>query len=556
MNDQIFWIVLKRLRIPFLVIIVTFAIAILGLTLIDGVDDQGHIYRMSFFDAFYFVSYMASTIGFGEAPYTFTYSQRIWVSGIIYLTVIGWFYAIGSIVALIQDEALRKAIQRNRFNRQVHALTEPFYIMLGYNSVIKSIINRIHENNYRFVVLDKDKTKIDALMLENFYPHVPAIDGDVTNQQMLKLAGIHRKNCVGIISLFKDDTKNTQIATVCKLLNKKIDIIVKGSSPRHLEHFKSMNLKHVQDPFNTISKRIYYSITAPHIWLLEMWAYGHSLNLRKRDLFPKGKYILCGYGRMGKALEIGLQKAGIEYLTYKIDSKIYEKEKGTTLFGDEEDTQKLLELGVNDAACIIAATKDDLLNLTILNKAKNLNPNIFTVARENSIDELTMFQAAKINKIYILEQILADTTYTFISQPLLDAFVHEVRKRDEAWGQIIVNMLNNIIEGNPEYFELTINREETFALALELEKGTEITLANLRRSRENREELLPIVFLLLKREKELFLIPDSQMKIELGDKLLVVADYEHQEDFEYIINNIYELNYILGIEEKKWFGIL
>jgi len=219
MNDQIFWIVLKRLRIPFLVIIVTFAIAILGLTLIDGVDDQGNVYRMTFFDAFYFVSYMASTIGFGEAPYTFTYSQRIWVSGIIYLTVIGWFYAIGSIVALIQDEALRKAIHRNRFSRQVHSLTEPFYIMLGYNSVIKSIINRVHENDYRFVVLDKDKTKIDALMLENFYPHVPAIDGDVTNQQMLKLAGIHQKNCVGVISLFKDDTKNTQIATVCKLLN-------------------------------------------------------------------------------------------------------------------------------------------------------------------------------------------------------------------------------------------------------------------------------------------------------------------------------------------------
>ena len=554
MNDQIFWIVLKRLRIPFLVIIVTFAIAILGLTLIDGVDDQGHVYRMTFFDAFYFVSYMASTIGFGEAPYTFTYSQRIWVSGIIYLTVIGWFYAIGSIVALIQDEALRKAIQRNRFNRQVHALTEPFYIMLGYNSVIKSIINRVHENDYRFVVLDKDKSKIDALMLENFYPNVPAIDGDVTNQQMLKLAGIHRKNCVGVISLFKDDTKNTQIATVCKLLNKKIDIIVKGSSPRHLEHFRSMNLKHVQDPFSTISKRIYYSITAPHIWLLEMWAYGHSLNLRKRDLFPKGKYIICGYGRMGQALEIGLQKAGVEYITYDIDAKTYEKQKGTTLFGDDEDTKKLIELGVNDAACIIAATKDDLLNLTILNKAKKLNHNIFTVARENSIDELTMFQAAKINKIYVLEQILADTTYIFISQPLLDAFVHEVRKRDEEWGVIIVNMLNHIIGGNPDYFEITISQEDTYALALHLEKGEEITLANLRRSRANRDELLPIIFLLLKRESEIFLIPDSQMKIEMGDKLLVVADHEHKEDFEYIINNIYELNYILGVEKQNWWN--
>jgi Trk K+ transport system NAD-binding subunit len=546
MNDQIFWIVLKRLRIPFLVIIVTFAISIIGLILIGGVDDQGRPYHMSFFDAFYFVSYMATTIGFGEAPYTFTYPQRMWVSGIIYMTVIGWFYAIGSIVTLIQDDALRKALNRNRFRKQVRALGEPFYITLGYNEVIKEIINRISIDDYRFVVLDKDELKIDELMLENFYPHVPAIAADVTNQYMLKMAGIHRKNCVGIISLFKDDTKNTQIATICKLLNKKIDIIVKGSSPRHLEHFKSMGLKHVQDPFDIVSKRIYYSITAPHIWLLEMWAYGHSLNLRNRDQLPHGKYIVCGYGHMGKAIEKGLKKAEIEYVMYDLEAKAYEKKNGTTIFGDTKDREKLLELGVENADCIIAATKDDLLNLTLLNKAKKLNPNIFTIARENSIKELTMFQAAKINKIYVIEKILAESTYNCISKPLLDIFIFEVRKKDEEWAKIIVNMLSNITGMSPDYFEVEINLENAYALSLALEKGEEITLANIRRSRENRDEVLPIVFLLLKREEEIILVPDSQISLKLGDQLLIVSNDEYKEDFEYIINNLYELDYILG----------
>ncbi len=78
------------------------------MVLIPGMDDQGHPYNLSFFDAFYFVSYMASTIGFGEAPYSFTYPQRLWVSFCIYLTVIGWFYGIGSLVALIQDKRLSR----------------------------------------------------------------------------------------------------------------------------------------------------------------------------------------------------------------------------------------------------------------------------------------------------------------------------------------------------------------------------------------------------------------------------------------------------------------
>ncbi len=548
MNDQIFWIVLKRLRTPFLVIIVTFTISILGLILIGGVDDEGKPYHMSFFDAFYFVSYMATTIGFGEAPYTFTYPQRMWVSGIIYMTVIGWFYAIGSIVTLVQDEALRKALNRNRFRKQVKTLGDPFYIMLGYNGVIKEIINRVGINDYRFVVLDKDESKIDELMLENFYPHVPAIAADVTKQYVLKMAGIHRKNCIGVISLFKDDTKNTQIATICQLLNKKIDIIVKGSSPRHLEHFKSMGLKHVQDPFNIISKRIFYSITAPNIWLLEMWAYGHSLNLRNRDCLPKGRYILCGYGRMGKAIEKGLKKAGVEYIIYDIESKKYEKENDTTIFGDKKDTEKLLELGIEHSACIIAATKDDLLNLTLLNKAKKLNPNIFTIARENSLEELTIFQAAKINKIYILEKILAESTYNYISKPLLDTFILEVRKQTEEWAQVIVNMLNHVTGMTPDYFELEIDLENAYALTLALERGEKISLAQLRRSRADRTEILPIVFLLLKRDEEIFLVPDSQILVKNGDKLLIVAHDEYKEDFEYIVNNLYELDYVLANE--------
>jgi Trk K+ transport system NAD-binding subunit len=546
MNDQIIWIVLKRLRTPFLVIIVTFAISIIGLMLIDGADNTGKVYHMSFFDAFYFISYTASTIGFGETPYVFTYPQRMWVSASIYITVIGWFYGIGTIISLIQDETLRKAISRNRFQKQVRGLINPFYIILGYNSITKDIINRINKNEFRIVVLDKSEEKIEELILENFYPNVPAFVGEATNQKMLHIAGIHQKNCLGIISLFENDVKNIEIATICKLLNKKIDVIVKASSPQHLEYFHSIGLQHIQNPFEIISKRMYYSITAPHIWLLEMWIYGHALNLRNRDLLPHGRYIICGYGRMGKAIEEGLKKAGIEYVLYDLNSQEYKTKKKTTIFGDEEDVEKLLELGVMHSECIISATKDDLLNLTILNKAKALNPNIYTIARENSLDDINIFQAAKIDRIYVLERILADTTYNYLAQPLTEIFIQEIRKKDEDWAVVIVNMLHTITGLNPDYFELIINEESAYALSRKLANGTKITLSNLRRSREDRHKLLHIVYLLLKRGDEIFLMPESHMELQLGDELLIVADEESWNDFEYIINNIHELKYILG----------
>jgi len=549
MNEQIIWIVLKRLRVPFFVIIVTFAISILGMVLIPAMDDQGHPYHMTFFDAFYFVSYMASTIGFGEAPYAFTYPQRMWVSFTIYFTVVGWFYGIGAIVALIQDEGLRRAINLNIFRKQVQNLHEPFYIILGYNAITKTIINKINGVDYRVVVLDKSQEKIEELVLENFYPHVPASVGDGTNQQMLKMSGIHQKNCRGVISLFENDMVNANIATVCMLLNKKIDIIIKATSPQQVAHFKNMGLKHVQNPFDIISKRIYFGITSPHIWLLEMWMYGHILKIKGRDKFPSGKYIIYGSGQMGQAVARGLQKAGVEYVLQDFNSQKYVERKESTIFGDAEDMQQLIDLGIKESASIIAATKNDILNLTILNSAKELNPDIFTMARENSLDDLNIFKAAKINKIYVVEQILADATYNFISRPLVDMFIKEARKQTEEWAEIVVNILNNVTGMNPNHFETQLNYENAYALSLELQNGEKVTLANLRRSRENRDELLPIVFLLLKRGDEVFLMPDSQQPLQLDDELLIVADEDLYEDFQYIVNNIYELNYVLGREE-------
>ncbi len=552
MNEQIIWIVLKRLRTPFLVIIITFSITILGLVLIPGTDNNGNPYQMTFFDAFYFVTYMASTIGFGEAPYTFNYDQRIWVSLAIYFTVIGWFYGIGAIVSLIQDESLRKALNTNFFRNHVKRINKPFYIILGYNSITKSIIDRLNGKDHRVVVLDRDDKKIDELILENFYPDVPAFVGEATNQKMLKIAGIYQKNCVGIISLFENDMVNSKIATISKLLNKKLEIIVKATSQQQLEHFKSMDLKHVKNPFDIISKRIYYGITSPHIWLLEMWMYGHILKLKKRDHFPKGKYIIYGKGRMGKAIERGLEKANIEYVIKEFDSQKYIEEKSTTIFGDDEDIQSLLSLGVKESACIIAATKNDLLNLTILNKAKQLNPKIFTMARENALDDLNIFQASKINKIYIVEKILADATYNYIARPLADLFIQEVRKKNDEWAENIVHMLNDIAGMNPMYFETQFNDKNAYALTLKLqEEEKKITLADLKRSRTDRNQFLHIAYLLLKRGNEVYLMPDVHMNLKVGDELLIVSDEKNYNDFEYIINNIYELEYVLGLDNSK-----
>ncbi len=536
------------MRVPFLVIIVTFSISILGLTLIPGLDDQGHPYKMSFFDAFYFVSYMASTIGFGEAPYTFTYPQRMWVSACIYLTVIGWFYGIGAIVALVQDKRLAREIDIARFRKKIRDITEPFTIILGYNNVTHQIIDRLNREGIRVVVVDRDETKIETLDLENFIPEVPSLAADVTTPQTLKMAGIYQKNCQALVSLFDDDIKNTKIALLAKLLNKRIKLVIKSTTQTQSEHLLNLGVRYIEDPFQFISNRMYLALTSPSLWLLEMWIFGHILKLRGREVLPHGKYIICGYGRMGHALEAALKKAKMPYSYIDIKSNDYKEEKQSAVFGDAQDYKELIDAGIKEAAAIIAATKDDLINLTILTTAKKLNPNIYTIGRENTLDDLSIFKAARINRIYILEQILAEFTYLFIARPLAYRFVRLLHTKDEAWGERLVKQMHELLGENPLHFELTLNEEQAYALNRELSRGRRIRLGEILRSREDRTKPLNVIVLLCKEsdERQIHLLPSKDLELEADMKLLIAALDESKIDLEYIVNNYYELEYVLS----------
>jgi len=553
-GNNTIWIIIRRMRMPFLVIIVTFSVSILGLTLIPGIDDQGKPYTMGFFDAFYFVSYMASTIGFGEAPYTFTYPQRLWVSFCIYLTVIGWFYGIGTIIALIQDQKLARELSIARFRNRISKISEPFIIILGYNNVTHKIIDWLNRAAIRVVVIDKNNEKINTLELENFIPEVPALTADVTQPEVLKLAGIHKKNCEGVISLFDNDLKNTKIALMCRLLNKHLKLVIKSTTSSQTEHLHNLGIRYIEDPFRFISNRFYLALTSEDLWLLEMWIFGHILKIRDREILPKGDYILCGYGRMGQALGEALEKADIPYTYIDLKTSDYKSKKQSAIFGDAEDHDILLRAGVKKASVIIAATKDDLINLTILSTAKKFNKHIYTIARENTLDDLSIFKSARINRVYILEQILSEFTYLFIARPLAYKFVRLIHSQHEMWGKRLVERMQKKIGDNPKHFEITVSEEQTYALYHELTGGTVITLETLKRSRADYRKPLKLIFLLAVDDTSVNLLPEDDLVLKPGMQFLIASTSEAQNDFEYITNNYYELYYVMTGREKK-FGL-
>ena len=176
--QNLIYLLLRRMRLPLIVVILAYAISILGMVLAPGLDDQGNPWNMNFFHAFYFVSFMGSTIGFGEIPYPFSDIQRMWTTVAMYMTVLSWLYAIGSLFAVIQDPAFKRVLAFTTFTRAVRRLHEPFYIVCGMGDAGHLIVRELTDDGLRCVCLDRNEQRIQGLRLENFPIGVPALTAD------------------------------------------------------------------------------------------------------------------------------------------------------------------------------------------------------------------------------------------------------------------------------------------------------------------------------------------------------------------------------------------
>ncbi len=141
---------------------------------------------------------------------------------------------------------------------------------------------------------------------------------------------------------------------------------------------------------------------------------------------------------------------------------------------------------------------------------------------------------------------MAEFTYLFIARPLAYKFVKLLHNKDEEWGKELVSRMKRELGENPIHFEIKITKESAFALCDRLSSGEKITLGMIKRSREDWKKRIRLIFLFCKFGKDKYIIlPDDDVEIKEGMRLLIASTEESKIDFEYIINNYYELRYVL-----------
>ncbi len=550
MQNSLF-LLLRRLRTPLVLLILVYAIAVLGLVLIPGVDAQGRPWHVSFFHAFYIVSYTATTIGFGELPYAFTDAQRMWLTATIYASVVVWLYAIGALLAAAQDPAFRAIRVENAFTRAVRRIREPFYLVCGYGDTGALLVRALADSGIRAVVLDRDAERIAALELEELPMAIPGLRGDASQPATLLRAGLAHPHCQGVIALTDRDEVNLKVAITSKLLRPNLPTICRADTQDVADNMASFGTDHIINAFDTFAGRLAMALHSPGMYLLYEWMTAAPHEPLREPIFPPvGRWILCGYGRFGKAVHARLVREGVVATVVEADPVRTQPPPGSVV-GRGTEAVTLEEAHVREAVGIVAGTDNDANNLSIIMTARELNPGLFMVARQNETQNDALFRAARLDLLMQRSSVIAHKIFALLTTPLLTEFLDLARRQGNDWANQLVSRLGGIVgDEAPETWGLTISATEAPALYAGLGEGQTVSVGDLWRDPRNREERLPGIALLLKRGELEILVPDEATPLQQGDQLLLAGRVEARRQLSWIARNHNSFTYLVTGRES------
>jgi len=549
MNNLLF-LFLRRLRFPLVTLISVYAVSIFGMTLIPGQDADGNLWYMDFFHAFYFVSFMGTTIGFGEVPYEFTDAQRMWVTFSIYATVIAWLYGIGTMLSVVQEPMFGRLMRLRRFKAQVRNLREPFYLVCGYGVTGRLLVHQLAKRGIRTVVVDIRQDRIDALELDNLPLPVPALCADASLPDMLDHAGLQHPKCTGVLALTNEDRVNLAIAIASKLLMPKRQVITRTNSDLTTANMASFGTDMIVDPFRAYADYLALAARSPHKHLVYDWL----INPRHRQLssaykHAEGRWIICGYGRFGRALVTAFMAEGMEMTIIDPDSNSIAPLQGAVA-GVGTEAPTLIEAGVETAVGIIAGTDSDTDNLSIIMTARELNPKLTTVVRQNLHQNALIFRHSRCDYVMEPGRIIANRILAQLKTPLLSEFLQYLQQETDVWAHQLLNRMSSVV-GDEELdsWAIRIDQEHTPAVISMLEQGHSVSLRMLYRNPRQRDVVLPCFTLLMRNAEGVRILPGELTELQPGDEILCCGLGKVWYQMEWTVKNYNVLYYVITGED-------
>jgi voltage-gated potassium channel len=550
-------IVLRQMRRPIFTLLWVYAIAVAGMTLIPGKEINGQTHYMSIFHAFYFLTYTATTTGFGEIPYEFSNAQRLWAILCLYVSVVAWFYAIGAIIQLVQNPYFQRALAEQRFARQAQRITDPFYILCGFGDTGSLVARGLSDAGIPGVIIESEVERIKALSLRDYRVPMPGLCADAGIPKHLIEAGVQRTNCLGIIIVTSDEEVNLRVSVIAHLLNPTIKIITMSKVDIYEERLASLGREvHIVDPFKTFSRGLGVAMFHPELYTLNRWLIGApGATLKGAVNPPTGTWIICGYGRMGHELHTVLSESNVRTAIIDIHPRPEDVEFDCYIEGRATE-RNLIAAGIDQAAGILIATDDDGRNLGILVNARALNPDLYIIVRQNRHENEVAFDAGHADIIMQPSLVTARRIVFSLIAPLLKPLFQHLMEVDTRDHRIVTDLIARLDEvigtENPQLVTIRIDDKTGSAVMALVERGEKILLGDILRDPGTRNLKLATVPLVVRSATGIRIMPPDDYHVQENDEILFCGrEYAHRL-LKSNLYNEYALHYVLkGYDEPR-----
>jgi voltage-gated potassium channel len=146
----------------------------------------------------------------------------------------------------------------------------------------------------------------------------------------------------------------------------------------------------------------------------------------------KQHYIICGYGRIGRVLCKNLKTKTIDLVVIEKSQDlipIMDEDKILYIWGDASDEANLVRAGINKAKGLVSVLPTDTDNVFLVLTARQLNPDIFIMARASYKESINKLHAAgasivespyNVGALRMAQKILHPTVTDFLDLALVD----------------------------------------------------------------------------------------------------------------------------------------
>jgi hypothetical protein len=383
-------------------------------------------------------------------------------------------------------------------------MREPFYLLTGYGFAGRAVAQALDARGERLVVVDSNPEGTDKLAADQLRSDVPGLVGDASSPAVLGLAGLGSPYCAGVIALTDDEHVNLSVAVTAGLLRPDVPVIAYCKSAHVEAGMADFGTAEVLNPYDAAGDYLVVAMVRPSCYRLATWLLnpiGTPLPQLPVGL-GTGRWVVYGDGRFADEVSSDLVSGGMDVTRAAPGSALPD------LSGVEG---------------LVLAAGSDIANLTVGANARRAKADIFLAMRQHGPAVASLVQAFGPDLVFDPKELLVREVLARLVAPAFWAFAQHALGETEEWAQsVLADIAERCGDATPDVARVVVDQEIAPAVHRRL-GDQEIALIDIIRDPADREQLLPIVPIVLVRDGTYEFMPSLESLLQRGDEIVVVG---------------------------------